>query len=98
MGPRCSSLTHVREHAAALSAAAGPAAGAAGLGYALLLGFALVYLGEHYVADLLAGGALALAVATAGPLAAPAARRLDNIIRSLEPYAPLPPRPGSPRR
>jgi membrane-associated phospholipid phosphatase len=36
--------------------------GAAGLAYALLLGFALVYLGEHYVVDLLAGAALAAAV------------------------------------
>lgn len=40
-----------------------PAAGAAGLAYAALLGLSLVYLGEHYVVDLLAGGALALAVA-----------------------------------
>lgn len=38
------------------------AAGAAAFGYALVLGFALVYLGEHYVTDLLAGGALAVAV------------------------------------
>jgi membrane-associated phospholipid phosphatase len=65
----------------------GPAAGAAGLGYALLLGFALIYLGEHYVADLLAGAALALAVAAAEPLAAPAAARIGALLRELEPSA-----------
>jgi PAP2 superfamily protein len=36
----------------------GPMAGAVGWAYAGALGFALVYLGEHYVADLLAGLAL----------------------------------------
>jgi membrane-associated phospholipid phosphatase len=56
-----------------------PAAGAAGFGYALLLAFALVYLGEHYVADLIAGGALALGVAAASPLAEALARRLDDL-------------------
>ena len=33
----------------------GPVAGAVGWTYALLLGLALVYLGEHYAADLLGG-------------------------------------------
>ena len=33
-------------------------AGAVGWAYAGALGFALVYLGEHYVADLIAGAAL----------------------------------------
>jgi membrane-associated phospholipid phosphatase len=76
--------------AAALAAAltlrelgAGP--GAAGLAYALLLGFALVYLGEHYVADLVAGGALAAAVAASQPLMAPALRQLDALLQRLEP-------------
>ena len=63
----------------------GPAAGAAGLAYALLLGFALVYLGEHYVADLMAGGALAVAVAGVAPLASRAARRADALWRRIEP-------------
>jgi membrane-associated phospholipid phosphatase len=36
--------------------------GALGWSYALTLGFGLVYLGEHYVLDLIAGGALAEAV------------------------------------
>jgi len=40
----------------------GPTAGAAGVCYALALGAVLVYTGEHYVVDLLAGLALALAV------------------------------------
>lgn len=72
--------------AAALTLRAiGPEAGAAGLAYALVLGFALVYLGEHYVADLLAGGALALAVAAAEPLAAPVGRRIDALWRRVEP-------------
>jgi membrane-associated phospholipid phosphatase len=36
--------------------------GAVGWGYTAALGFALVYLGEHYVVDLLAGLTLAEAV------------------------------------
>ncbi len=63
----------------------GPEAGAAGLAYPLLLGFCLVYLGEHYVADVLAGGALALAVAAAETVAAPLARRVDELWRRIEP-------------
>lgn len=38
---------------------------AVGMAYALALGFALVYLGEHYVADLAAGLALTLAMSQA---------------------------------
>jgi membrane-associated phospholipid phosphatase len=48
--------------AASLLAESGPLAGAVGAGYAAVLGFALVYLGEHYVVDLLGGLALTLAV------------------------------------
>jgi membrane-associated phospholipid phosphatase len=48
--------------AAALLAESGPVAGAVGTAYAGVLGFALVYLGEHYVVDLLAGLALTGAV------------------------------------
>jgi membrane-associated phospholipid phosphatase len=40
----------------------GPAYAALGWAYALILAFALVYLGEHYVTDLVAGLALALAI------------------------------------
>jgi membrane-associated phospholipid phosphatase len=62
-----------------------PAAGPAGLGYAAVLGFALVYLGEHYVIDLLAGAALAAAVAAAQRPLAPFARRVDAAWRRIEP-------------
>jgi membrane-associated phospholipid phosphatase len=59
--------------ASALSAAialaeAEPRAGAVGFGYAGLLGFALVYSGEHYVTDLLLGALLTLAIHGAGTL------------------------------
>ncbi|MGH2849240.1 MAG: phosphatase PAP2 family protein [Solirubrobacteraceae bacterium] len=47
---------------AALLAESGPVAGAVGAAYAGVLGFALVYLGEHYVVDLIAGLALTVAV------------------------------------
>ena len=44
--------------------------GAVGWAYALTLGFGLVYLGEHYVVDLLAGLALAEALLARRPHAA----------------------------
>ncbi len=56
--------------AATLLTESGPVAGALGWTYALSLGFALVYLGEHYVADLLAGVALTVAVRRCEPLLA----------------------------
>ncbi len=40
----------------------GPVEGAVGWAYSLTLGFALVYLGEHYVTDLVAGAGLVAAV------------------------------------
>ena len=43
------------------------------MGYALTLGFALVYLGEHYVIDLVAGAALVALVRRGEPLAEPLA-------------------------
>jgi len=48
--------------AALLLAESGPVAGLVGGSYAALLGFALVYLGEHYVVDLLGGLGLTLAI------------------------------------
>ena len=51
---------------------AGRVEGAVGWGYALTLGFALVYLGEHYVTDLVAGAGLVAAVRRGEPLAEPA--------------------------
>jgi membrane-associated phospholipid phosphatase len=63
----------------------GRTAGALGWAYAATLGFALVYLGEHYVADLLAGLALAEGVRRAAPRAAPAVRAAQRAIQRLEP-------------
>jgi membrane-associated phospholipid phosphatase len=63
---------------------AGPVAGIAGWAYALTLGLALVYLGEHYLVDLLAGLALTESVWAAAPAAAPALRRFSRAIQRLE--------------
>ncbi|MEA2438004.1 MAG: hypothetical protein QOF65_2560 [Thermoleophilaceae bacterium] len=63
----------------------GRVAGALGWAYAATLGFALVYLGEHYVADLVAGFALAEGVRRAAPAAAPAVRSVQQAIQRLEP-------------
>jgi len=62
----------------------GRAPGAAGWGYALTLGFALVYLGEHYVTDLIAGGVLVAAVQRGEPLAEPAVVAVNRRLQSLE--------------
>jgi hypothetical protein len=62
----------------------GPLPGALGWAYAVLLGFALVYLGEHYVIDLLAGLALTEGVRAARPLAAPLLGDLGRRIAALE--------------
>jgi membrane-associated phospholipid phosphatase len=62
----------------------GPLAGALGWAYALALGVALVYLGEHYVVDLLAGLALAELVQAGTPLAAPLAARVSKAVQALE--------------
>jgi PAP2 superfamily len=59
--------------------------GAVGWAYAGSLAVALVYLGEHYVADLLAGLALAEGVRRAAPVAAPAGRAVARLVRSMEP-------------
>lgn len=55
--------------------------------YALALGFGLVYLGEHYVVDLIAGYALAEAVRRTAPAATPAIARAARAIGRLEPGA-----------
>jgi membrane-associated phospholipid phosphatase len=54
----------------------GPVPGAVGWGYAGMLGLALVYLGEHYLIDLVAGAALTETVRAVAPRFEPAARRL----------------------
>jgi membrane-associated phospholipid phosphatase len=73
--------------AAHLLAEAGPVSGVLGWGYVVTLGFALVYLGEHYVVDLLAGAALAEGVRRGAPRVAPAARRLSAGVQRLERWA-----------
>jgi len=63
---------------------AGRLEGAVGWGYAGTLGFALVYLGEHYVTDLLAGAALVAAVRRGEPLAEPLVEGVNKALRRLE--------------
>jgi hypothetical protein len=73
--------------AALLLAEAGPFAGAVGFTYTATLGVALVYLGEHYVADLLAGAGLTLAVRRLAPRAGPAFARLGRAVATVEQLA-----------
>ncbi|MBS1860182.1 MAG: phosphatase PAP2 family protein [Actinobacteria bacterium] len=63
---------------------ASPQEGAVGWAYALTLGFGLVYLGEHYVTDLLAGAGLVGAVRAADPVFTPAVGRVNKVIQRLE--------------
>src|SRR4051794_5171798 len=70
--------------AALLLAEAGGAEGAAGWGYAAALGFALVYLGEHYVTDLIAGAALGGAGRVGEPPVEPLVLRGDGGFPRLE--------------
>jgi membrane-associated phospholipid phosphatase len=70
--------------AALLLTESGPVAGGAGWSYALTLGFALVYLGEHYLIDLLAGVAVVVAVRRGEPLARPLADRVSRLAQRLE--------------
>jgi PAP2 superfamily len=62
----------------------GRVAGALGWTYALMLGVALVYLGEHYVVDLAAGLAFAEGVRAGAPAVAPLARRLSGWVQAVE--------------
>ena len=58
--------------------------GAIAWAYALTLGFGLVYLGEHYVTDLLAGAGLVAAARRADPVFAPAVGRVSTTLQRLE--------------
>jgi membrane-associated phospholipid phosphatase len=62
----------------------GPMSGAVGWSYAATLGLALVYLGEHYLADLLAGAALTETIRRKAPALAPAARAASRVLDALE--------------
>ena len=70
-----------------LSESGGRLAGAAGWGYAGTLGFALVYLGEHYVTDLVAGAALVAVIRRGEPLAEPVVESINRVLRRLEAIA-----------
>ncbi len=79
------SLHFATSLAAALSLAeAGRVEGAIGWGYAGTLGFALVYLGEHYVTDLVAGALLVAFVRRGEPLAEPLVEGVNRGLRRLE--------------
>jgi hypothetical protein len=73
-----------------LLAETGPLAGALGASYTATLGLALVYLGEHYAVDLLAGVGLTLAIHRLGPRAGPALERLGRAVAQLEEMAHAP--------
>lgn len=73
--------------AAILLSEAGPVEGALGWAYAGTLGFALVYLGEHYVIDLIAGAALVAAVRWGEHLAEPLADAVSGALQRLEAIA-----------
>jgi hypothetical protein len=70
--------------AALLLAEVGPIAGAVGMAYTGVLGFALVYLGEHYVVDLIAGAALTVAVRRSERWAGRPLRQIGRAIGALE--------------
>jgi membrane-associated phospholipid phosphatase len=70
--------------AALLLSESGTLPGAAGWAYAGTLALALVYLGEHYVTDLIAGATLVAAVRRGEPLAEPAVLRVNALLQRLE--------------
>jgi hypothetical protein len=73
--------------AAILLTEAGPVEGTLGWAYAGTLGFALVYLGEHYVIDLIAGAALVAVVRWGEQLAQPLADAVSAGLQRLEAIA-----------
>jgi membrane-associated phospholipid phosphatase len=70
--------------AALLLAETGADMGAAGWAYALTLGFALIYLGEHYVVDLVAGTAIVALIRGGEPLVGSIAERISEGVQRLE--------------
>jgi membrane-associated phospholipid phosphatase len=70
--------------AALLLAEIGPLPGTLGAAYAGALGFALVYLGEHYVTDLVAGAAVVALVRRGEPVAEPLVEAVNRRLRALE--------------
>ena len=70
---------------AMIMAELGAKAGTAGWAYVAIVGIAVVYLGEHYVVDLIASLAVAEGVRRAEPAVTPLLRLALWIIRALEP-------------
>lgn len=70
--------------AAILLSESSPRAGAAGWTYAGVLGLALVYLGEHYVIDLIAGVGLVAVVRLGEPLVEPLSMAVSRGVQRLE--------------
>jgi hypothetical protein len=70
--------------AAHLLSEVGPVAGALGWAYTATLGLALVYLGEHYAADLIAGAALTESVRRQARRMTPVLRRVSRVLQALE--------------
>ena len=70
--------------AAILLAEAGPVPGALGAAYAATLALALVYLGEHYLTDLIAGAAVVALVRRGEPLAEPVVQAVNGVLLRLE--------------
>jgi membrane-associated phospholipid phosphatase len=73
--------------AARLLSEVDPVAGAVGWTYATTLGLALVYLGEHYAIDVIAGGALAETVHRNAHRANPVANVVTRALRGLRAIA-----------
>ncbi len=79
------SLHFATSVSAAISlAGTGRAAGTVGWAYALTLGFALVYLGEHYVTDLAAGAGLVAVSQRGESLAEPGVLAVNRCLQRLE--------------
>jgi membrane-associated phospholipid phosphatase len=70
--------------AALLLAETGHTEAVLGWTYAGILGFALVYLGEHYVVDLLAGAAIVIAVRRGERYVEPVAQAVSRALQRLE--------------
>jgi membrane-associated phospholipid phosphatase len=70
--------------AAHLLSEVGPLEAAAGWGYVLTLALALVYLGEHYLIDLLAGLALTEGIRRVAPRARPLLAAVSRGVQALE--------------
>lgn len=70
-----------------LSENGGRVQGALGWSYAAALAFSLVYLGEHYITDLLAGAGVVMLVRQGEPLTRPIVTQINNGLRRLEAIA-----------